>query len=153
MNSFNDEVCEYDYISHINENFSSDSTTSHKWSDELQLTLNQACASLSNEKKEHYVCAMLAQIEGVPYPSWNTPTPPLPLVCNTSPQPQLDNQTCNYWSWKNERAVQTLEMKNWRTTGTVPPGWDCWYEQTQQCLSRDCLKSSNPAKMCPKQNK
>ena len=30
MNSFNDEVCEYDYISHINENFSSDSTTSHK---------------------------------------------------------------------------------------------------------------------------
>ncbi len=37
-------------------------------------------------------------------------------------------------------------MKNWCDTGTVPPRWDCWYEPTQQCLSRDCLKSSDPEK-------
>ena len=74
-------------------------------------------------------------------------------VCNRNPQTLLDNQTCNYWSWKDERTRQTAEMSNWRTTGTVPPAWDCWYEPAQQCVSEKCLESEDPAKDCPKNNK
>jgi hypothetical protein len=44
-------------------------------------------------------------------------------------------------------------MSNLRTTGTVPPAWDCWYESTQQCVSEKCLESEDPTKDCPKKNK
>ena len=61
-------------------------------------------------------------------------------------------RTCNYWSWKNEREEQTHDkngLKYWPITGTVPPGSDCWYGPTRQCVSEDCLNSlnsSNPEK-------
>jgi hypothetical protein len=71
-------------------------------------------------------------------------------TCNINPQPLLGNKTCNHWSWKDERWEQRFEMPNYRKTGTVPPAWDCWYEPTTQCVSRDCLKSNNPAGACGK---
>jgi hypothetical protein len=60
------------------------------------------------------------------------------------------SQTCNYWSWKDEKTEQTNELKFWQFTGTVRPGWDCWYEPYKSCVSRDCLKSSNPSESCSK---
>lgn len=41
-------------------------------------------------------------------------------------------------------------MPNYFTTGTVLPAHDCWYAKTSQCVSRDCMKSANPDKACPK---
>ena len=72
--------------------------------------------------------------------------------CNKNPQAILDNQTCNYWSNQDEQTQQTINMSNWRTTGTVLPGHDCWYEKTQQCVSEKCLESEDPTKDCPKRN-
>jgi len=71
-------------------------------------------------------------------------------VCHTGRQALLGNKTCNEWSWKDESTDQRRDMPNYKTTGTVPPGWDCWYEPTSQCVSRDCLNSSDPTKGCGK---
>ena len=86
-------------------------------------------------------------------PTTSAPTTPAPKVCNTGPQPLLGNRTCNSWSWDDERTLQRRNMPNYNQTGTVPPAWDCWYEPTTQCVSRDCLNSSDPTKDCPKHNK
>ena len=72
--------------------------------------------------------------------------------CNKNPQALLGNQTCNYWSWKDEKTVQSVQMPNYQTTGTVAPGWDCWYEKTQQCVSEKCLDSEDPIIDCHKRN-
>ena len=95
-------------------------------------------------------------------PTTSASTTPAPKVCNTGPQSLLkgpnpttgiiEDQTCNYWSWKDERTKQRYAMPNYNQTGTVPPAWDCWYEPTTQCVSRECLNSSNPAAACPKHN-
>jgi cytoskeletal protein RodZ len=86
-------------------------------------------------------------------PTTSAPTTPAPKVCNINPQALLGNRTCNSWSWDDERTLQRKNMPNYNQTGTVPPTWDCWYEPTTQCVSRDCLNSSDPTKDCPKHNK
>jgi hypothetical protein len=87
-----------------------------------------------------------------PAPTTPAPTTPAPLMCNINAQALLGNKTCNYWSWKDERTEQRPAMPNYQQTGTVPPGWDCWYEPKTQCVSRECLKSSDPTKDCGKRN-
>ncbi len=77
---------------------------------------------------------------------------PAPLVCNTNPQALLGNRSCSSWSWGDERTEQRYQMPNYSKTGTVAPGWDCWYEPTTQCVSKECLNSSNPTQGCPKRN-
>ena len=71
-------------------------------------------------------------------------------MCNTKPQQLLGWKTCNHWSWMDERWQQRWYMPYYHITGTVPPAWDCWYARTSQCVSRDCMKSSNPARACGK---
>jgi hypothetical protein len=84
-----------------------------------------------------------------------------PLGCDRGEKWQLMDkkegkaQTCNYWSRKDERTEQTHDkngLKYWQITGTVHPGWDCWYEPTRQCVSEDCLNSENPGKSCVAHN-
>jgi len=71
-------------------------------------------------------------------------------TCNINPQALLGWKTCNHWSWMDERYLQRYQMPNYFTTGTVLPAHDCWYAKTSQCVSRDCMKSANPDKACPK---
>jgi len=70
--------------------------------------------------------------------------------CDKNPQSLLGNKTCNHWSWMDERWQQRFSMPNYHITGTVLPAHDCWYAPTSQCVSRECLKSPNPAASCPK---
>jgi hypothetical protein len=101
-----------------------------------------------------------ASITSTTYASSTTPAsitsttsaPTNPKVCNTNPQALLGNRSCNSWSWDDERTLQRYNMPNYKQTRTVPPAWDCWYEPTTQCVSREYLNSSNPTKDCPKRN-
>jgi len=70
--------------------------------------------------------------------------------CDINPQALLGWKTCNHWSWMDERLLQRYQMPNYQITGTVLPAHDCWYAKTSQCVSRDCMKSANPDKACPK---
>ena len=73
--------------------------------------------------------------------------------CDRGKKEILGNKTCNELSYLDEKTEQTKENINWRITGTVPPGWDCWDQESGRCISFECLNSNFPDLLCDYRNK